>query len=139
MAEAVNHSFPRQNTIGDHQVFKLFLQCWDHASTLSLPLLRPVPALGESEPLAKRLLNVWNHRTAGYSLSPFSKRPRPQMRASWLIGDNRRRSPNRAPGGISITKLLRFKYDVCDFEVTRWKRSELSPPHQDHAPQLSGP
>ena len=27
MAEAVNHSFPRQNTIGDHQVFKLFLQC----------------------------------------------------------------------------------------------------------------
>jgi hypothetical protein len=43
MAVAVNHSFPRQNTIGYHQVFKLFLQCCDHASTLSLPLLAWFP------------------------------------------------------------------------------------------------
>jgi hypothetical protein len=34
MAEAVNYFFPRQNTIGYDEVFKLLLQCCGHASTL---------------------------------------------------------------------------------------------------------
>src|SRR6202034_1739810 len=38
MAETVDHPFPRQDAIGDHQIFKLLMQCCGHASTLSLPL-----------------------------------------------------------------------------------------------------
>jgi hypothetical protein len=35
MSETVNHPFSRQDAIGNHQVFKLFMQCLGHVSALS--------------------------------------------------------------------------------------------------------